>query len=359
MDNDAKNWLEYITKINDRQISKQQASGLTTWAILGLVGVIIFKLFDKLTLLNNNKNVFLLLIFIITIFDLTFVIIGFYGYIKKTINYESTRRLWGNISIRITYIIEIIISILTALISVANFYIAQQCGIDIIMAWPYYFFGVTIILSLLYLFAEKIITLIFKSKKYSIKGIEYLDLISSSRPASFWDVAFPLLFMVISFTSIRNLFTTGYIQNVNILKASFEVYVLIILIVYLIIQNLQSIKYDWLSDLEKRILVEGINMDEISAIFVKEYLGEKPVDFIEKELTIRYTNILLKYQEIDSLLQEFESACIGCNSSVNRLRELLRVFEKTANEYFVYNQNKIKEIKMLSPLLIIPALISA
>lgn len=43
LDPESKQWLDYIGKLNDRALQRQRASGLTTWAIAGVVAWLFFN----------------------------------------------------------------------------------------------------------------------------------------------------------------------------------------------------------------------------------------------------------------------------------------------------------------------------
>jgi hypothetical protein len=47
LDNKEINWLDYIIKLNDREINRRRASGFTLWALLGVVALLFVQLFDN------------------------------------------------------------------------------------------------------------------------------------------------------------------------------------------------------------------------------------------------------------------------------------------------------------------------
>ena len=60
-ENNEPNWLDYISKLNDRALTKKQATGVTTWAILGVIGILLIRIIDqiqKIISLNNISTFF-------------------------------------------------------------------------------------------------------------------------------------------------------------------------------------------------------------------------------------------------------------------------------------------------------------
>ena len=49
-------WFEYISKLNDRALSKRKASGLTTWAIIGVIAILFLRLIDQIPLLFKSND---------------------------------------------------------------------------------------------------------------------------------------------------------------------------------------------------------------------------------------------------------------------------------------------------------------
>ena len=42
-DAERKLWLDYLAKLNDRQLQSARASGITTWVLLGVAAAILYK----------------------------------------------------------------------------------------------------------------------------------------------------------------------------------------------------------------------------------------------------------------------------------------------------------------------------
>ena len=59
-----KDWLNYLNNLNNREISKKNASGFTLWALFCLIGFALFKFVDCLPIIFVNvNNVFLTILF--------------------------------------------------------------------------------------------------------------------------------------------------------------------------------------------------------------------------------------------------------------------------------------------------------
>ncbi len=51
---DKKTWFDFIIKLNDREIRKRSANGLTIWALAGVIGVLSFKIIDGFNVIFGN-----------------------------------------------------------------------------------------------------------------------------------------------------------------------------------------------------------------------------------------------------------------------------------------------------------------
>ena len=47
-------WLDYISKLNDRALNRQRASGVTTWAVVGVIAVLLTRVLAGLPTITAN-----------------------------------------------------------------------------------------------------------------------------------------------------------------------------------------------------------------------------------------------------------------------------------------------------------------
>ena len=132
-------WFEYITKLNDRDLNRRRASGFTLWALLGLLGILFFRVLDSFPLIfaSNEKFLFFLLFtgnFINIVFLLAHIFIIVW---VNTIELEE-RKLTTALSRKSFFLTKWLIFTLKILGAILNIYIGLKASTANICGWPYY-----------------------------------------------------------------------------------------------------------------------------------------------------------------------------------------------------------------------------
>ena len=87
-----KDWLYYLNNLNNREISKRNASGFTLWALFGFIGFILFKLIDSLAIIfTDARNMFLTTLFFTNICNFSILVIIFISTLFFPINKKRKR----------------------------------------------------------------------------------------------------------------------------------------------------------------------------------------------------------------------------------------------------------------------------
>lgn len=357
-------WLHYITKLNDRALSKRQTSGFTTWAICGILAILSFKILNILPILTNTPDIrFLFLVVISTSVNLSisilYLLAGFYMYGTPTSEIRLKTRL-SHVTEHLLYVPLLVIGIPIVYIS---FYTGCTDKPYYLPWWPYYLLGVFYILNLLIPLGKGIKTFIKFKKEY--KEIPHLaeSPFFSKSPAKL----FVMLGIIIvgifltccSFSAVYYLLKNSPILNhINLIKYSFEIIAILILTLILLGRIATGAKEQFLEALELKIVLDELNPDQIKEIFIKEFLGKKVLDWvllIESESKTLSNNY---YMAVESAKKEFnkinETLKDWKNVKVNDLSTHLKKVETHVGkygtcleEYGSYIKKAIKQVEYL------------
>ena len=259
-------WLEYIMKLNDRELNRRRASGITLWTLFGLLGVLFYKISDALPTVFSQNNTFLVLIIITNFFNIAFLFSHIFVILYVNIIESEGRRLTSKLSQKSNIILVWTITLLKILGGVSNIYIGIKAPSINIETWPYYSFGIYLILDVFFPWGKYL----YLQIKYRKKFIEYPEvpqaifiepLGKKYVSISLSLVCIGLLYVIVY--SVRSLIINQHIiQNINLIKASFEITVIWIILLLFSYKLGIRIKHNWLENLERKILVEELKSDQ-------------------------------------------------------------------------------------------------
>ncbi len=346
-----KTWLDYIAKINDRNRARQRDSGFTTWAIVGLAGVLFYKLLDELIavpLLGIMRPIFLVTLTgaanAISLGTLLFMLIT----IKSGRPIKARFRTKLD-KITDPYIVVPLLFIVIVLCSI-NIY----TGLSAVATWrwrlPYYsiglFYGLNFITPIILLKKNKV------SDEFSLPiGIGFFNDTKANKKGINFALSGLLVLNVINIISLSHALNLALFDS-EILKVSLEINVVAFFILYLCFRFAVSAQTDLLEDLERRIVVDNLSPEEIRSIFIKEYLGETVRDWLAKvEQTLKskhdhiMTGIIAGRQRLEEIRQK---------ENVKILRDnLCASLQRDGQDYFEFSQNLKKQLTYLSNKLVL------
>lgn len=292
-------WLNYIIKLNNRRIDKVKSSGLTIWTLLGLSSILIYRLFDKFNIIFNSLDSLLSFLLWTSIF-FDFAIIIFFLIISPiSSSIKRERRFDSKFDKSVKEFVVIPMFITIAIFSYINIYLWFNSSLNLYIKWPFLFFGIMLSLQCLgFILIYGVIKYkISKAKKKNntVNLPERKDIVLIKRETIITQFILGLLFLISVIMLLLNFDVQYYISNNSMIKTSVEFIILYSVLFYMYLQYVSIIIEEWGLNLEKRILIEGLNSDQIKAIFVREFLGEKTSDWInnfQHELKIKYDNYL-------------------------------------------------------------------
>ena len=295
-------WLEYIMKLNDRTLNRQKASGVTFWALLTALAILIFKIIENLKLVfNPSDNYFLLWLFIsVSINTLSSLLIICACLDRSTL--ERDRRLVTKLSELVTSntFVSLLFILLSALI--INVYVGIESSSKNLESSPYYLFGVFFFFLICAACGDWLV-----KRRARKKGLGLPEAaVHNKVNAIFFVVAFILFSVsIFSITDIEK--NIHVLNNIGIIKLTLYIGISVFILLTLIGLAANRIEYDWIENLERKIMIEDLKAEEIRSIFVKEFLGETVLQWLNTIQSEMDTGINNHIAEIKNARAEIEN----------------------------------------------------
>ncbi|MHA1659026.1 MAG: hypothetical protein ACTSUT_07870 [Promethearchaeota archaeon] len=353
-----KDWLIYLDNLNNREISKQNSSGFTTWALLGLISFLLLKLIDSLPIIYMDiENVFLFKLFITNIFNL-FTVILFFA-VASSLPRKEKRKIYTEL-IKKFYIFsgELICFIFIVGI-LSNISIAVNLKFYGLSILPYCAFAIFEIIFVISYIIIRITTK--KEDKLPRFDSGYLYIIKGKNPLKYTYVFLGLVFSYFFLFSIYQIKQNYYILNyLSILESGFYLIVFIIAIIWLMVNNVGLAKNTWLEELERKIMLQNLSEKEIIKEFRDKFIGKditqwlKEIEDESKEITNRFIKYFDKYAKEYNNLDKKENDLIKRITKIktflkNMIELRKNVFNKNIEKY-KNNTEKIKYFLKQGPL---------
>jgi hypothetical protein len=264
-DIERQRWLDYIGKLNDRALQRQRASGFTTWAIVGVLVWLFSQVLTRIDILitdSHARSIHLLAVtevFVLASFGfLLFLAAGLFR------SAGNDLRLRTELDSRFgSFVSRVQIPLLTLLIGCLSIFSAMHANLYSLSAWPFWALGVFSIISCIGVVRGA--TVLHKKRRRHSGELPELSFVPPlHRLGAFIFGVFLLVVLGISLVPVFEAIPkiTGQAQ-VDILKWSFYVVLLAFLIELLWLRSARSAFTDFLFDLERRIVLQGLSADEI------------------------------------------------------------------------------------------------
>lgn len=321
-------WLEYIMKLNDRKLNRQKASGFTFWALFTTLAILIFTIIENLKLVfSSSDNYFLLWLFIsVSINTLSSLLIICACLDRSTL--ERDRRLvtkLSELSMGNTFV-SLLFILLSALI--INVYVGIESSSKNLEPLPYYLFSVFFFFLICAACVEWSV-----KRRARKKGLEFPEAaVHNKVNAIFFIVGFILFSVsIFSITDIEK--NIHVLNNIGIIKLTLYIGISVFILLTLTALAANRIEYDWIENLERRIMIEDMKAEEIRSIFVKEFLGETVMQWLN---TIQ--------SEMDT---ENNNCIVGIKNARTEIENARKHIEQIRS---IYTQNKDEIVEGLKEL---------
>lgn len=294
---DQKDYIEYISRLIDRDLQKKQANGFTLWAIVGVLFYLSLDLIDKVPVLLEWPHIkfYPFLIIVITINYLVFFVLLLYSLININSIIDKRKLITKyNSKNEAKYYNSILLIILGFLnLKAGNLipsFMFNYFGIFFIYIAVRPFIKVKSLLDISKRTPSKKLDLKLNSKPQTIQRGEYISLISFS------------IILIIGLTFY--FFNTSFLSDNSVvaITVAIELFACSILSIILVNQFIMLRASKWLADLEQDIYIYGLDIGEIRNRLMKEYFGQTIETWFseeKKEYELIHESIERQYHEIN------------------------------------------------------------
>lgn len=262
-----KDWFDYISKLSDRKINKSSASGITVWAILTVLVLIVFKIVGIMENIILNRATLLSLInyfsFLMNSIFFIYLVINFI--------FSSTRKKGGNRLISHTDMktLNIIIYSLYPILLIAIF-----SNLFLIFNFKKFYIPKLIYILIITLYILFFIAFIFIKKNIKIEsnqgqsiGMEYNN--PNIKPQKIISFIYLLPFgfyYIYTFLYIKG--KESFIINFNMLYFALYSVGFLLGLIILSINFSNSIASNWLIELERSIILDNLSVEDIKKMYL-------------------------------------------------------------------------------------------
>jgi len=253
---------------------RSKTSGFTMWAVVGVLGILLFRSVQRIPMLTNDPSAIPLLLFAAT----TIVNIMAFGtglYLVAVRLETDNVRLASRSERAVGPIPHVFYASLAIILSGANFwmaYTAPRLGID---SSPFWISGVVVGLTV-----PPLLNAAREHHKYSRQEFPMLSS-SWALNEERWvgiRIAVLLLFltllMIAMFAGSKGLIRISKPSHVEIVKWAIEIAVFLALLTFVFRQVGVSLYQQSLARLEQRIVLESLEPMQIREIFIRDYLAK-------------------------------------------------------------------------------------
>ncbi len=343
---DKKTWFDFIIKLNDREIRKRSANGLTIWALAGVIGVLSFKIIDGFNVIFGNWDSLLMTMIFVAIVINVFVsvVLVFISLISKS----SKRRFITDILGRAITILQWLIGLIFLLGIVFNCSVVLFKYKNQISQWPFYFPLFFYCINFLFLLAYERILRYFRREAKHIKFVPDVGV----KVSQISNLLSGMLIIAMSIISIRGIIINNLVlPNQGLLKVALEFTTILVCLVLLIIKYMLSISYGWLEVFEKEIIINDLSVEQIRSRFVEEYMGKQAMEWlreVQNQIGDKHKQIQTMIEGLENNFLDFKDEILDSNEANEFLTlncELLKKALKELEDCSNYIEFKAIEIK--------------
>ncbi|MBZ9688392.1 hypothetical protein G9F72_018850 [Clostridium estertheticum] len=342
MAEETKEWLDFIVRLNDRESNKKRGTGITLWALIGVEAVLLIKIIDSLPkIFINNKSIIISLVLITLLLNFSLSLSSIWSFLLSTLSFNKSRNIISTVDKQKNNIMKFYIYVFIILTILINSLVIIYTH-KVLWVSPYSYAVSFLIISVM----PDLIKFLKSHKKYKSKyiispnssfqrlGINVINLLFNA--IGFFVLT---LFGYMDFNKVYSL-----LNNIEYLKTSIQIVAFLIILIILTEQYLQSIKYEWLECLERRIFIEKLNADQIKLLFSKEFLGTSVREWfsdIEGSININKQDLEYKMNELSNRDIKIKSKM---TKNYSKLKELTSCNKICTDCIITKESNKFQEI---------------
>lgn len=340
-----KDWLNYLNNLNSREISKRNASGFTLWALFGLFGFTLFRLLGSLPIIFTNvKNVFLTILFFTNIFNFSIVVALFI--LTLVIPQSRKRKITTELSNKGIILSSVMVNFIFIVGIICNIYIvifSKHYGLSTI---SYYVFGIYGVINTIgkIIFDKIIVTKDNKMPKVDF-GTYYST--KDKNPIKYMYGFACLALLCLLILSVYQIIQSNYIlDHLDLIKSSIYLSILITSTILFSYQLNLNMRYEWVEQFERKIILKNLNEEEIEKIFINEFIGKDVLQWLKEieddakkdkilimdrynELKIECSSLEKNEKDLNMNIEKFEKITNSCSEFYNYLDRYTKKFVNT------------------------------
>ncbi len=272
---DKESLIAYISKLNERNLQRQRASGFTIWAIIGVFVFLILDLIDKIIEINSSVDLKLYLVIILS--GLSFVCISITLLMVSLTMYSksnSIRRFDSTIYSKSFLINFVPLSLVFLVLSFTSLKAAGFAATINISPWIFWAFFLGFAVNGIYPFINKL----YQIRKSSKAKIPYPEIsmfsLRTKRLTSIIYAIFAIVILLCVYLTYQSISLPLKDQQISLLiKTSIEILGSFIIFIAIFWNIGSSNRHDWLENLEMEIYLNNLTESQIVEKLESEYIG--------------------------------------------------------------------------------------
>lgn len=303
-DPERKLWLEYLAKLNDRELQKARASGATTWVLFAVLAATLYQFFQLLPqLLTANISFASIGTIVVLEINLIFYLGVVVLYLVQHCKGPEERRILTDLKSRALGLLTIIFYIVAAALLFLQLVILRINTLPTFVLWVLRFLTAWWIVNLALGLRDQIKRL---RQKFRIPRTA-VD-ISMEYPGIFASLLTPVFLLAGTglFVYVRNLAILSPDTWILGLNAGTQIVAVTFLMLFILYRILESQSRHIYLKLERDILIENTPSGEIRHQFILQVLGPR----ISEWLTSITEYVEKNQEEFEVLLTSGEAECI-------------------------------------------------
>lgn len=350
-------WFRYLTKLNDRALNRRTASGLTTWALAAVIAALLFRVLDHMPMLTTRHDS-LSLHALAVVGIMNVLIFGLLTTISLVAKGMPTME--ARLSTRLERaanpaVYAPALALLFA-VSVLNFFVTEPARLRGLSRWPFLTLGVFFAFQLIFPAISKVRTMFRNRAARDLPDLSTPPYHASAKLRSAFE--FGLLAMafaglaIATVPAIQSLPHVTTTMHVEALKWAMQVAGVLLLSVFLCFRMVGLLRERHLERLERRIVLENLSSEEISNLYVREFLGPTVQDWLaeaEQELSRRYTEFEDAASAAEISFRELTTIDPSMTYEITgRKKEICKTLKAPLNAYTEYTKELLSKVKHLA-----------
>jgi hypothetical protein len=286
-DAEKKLWLDFLAKLNDRELQKERSSGATTWIILAVAAATLYQFIQQIPRLLEVKLPWYTVGTIVAL-EIDFLVhFGIFVYILYLYAKGSVeRRIFPELKIRATRVIAIVIVLTKAFLVVLHGVLAEVGVLPSFVLWSMRLFGLYWLLDVGFSF-RKYIRTYRMARRYGVKvplttlemerlGTGLGSVIGAFVLTPFFSFAGASLFVY-----IRQLIIVSPGTWIVSFNTATQLVVAFFLLFFVLGRTLYALSRNVYLELERDTVLENLPLEEIRRRFTLEVLGPRVSDWLK------------------------------------------------------------------------------